>query len=253
MKKVVKRTLTYFGLQNTFLYWILANGRYLKKTILDMRGVYPRCCPICNYKGFFAASGIPPRFDAKCPQCNSVERHRLFYILNKEHGILDGIDNILHFAPSPALENYLRQIVPEYISADLYEMNVNRKENIEDISLENDSIDAVFCLHVLEHVDDIKAMAEVYRILRPGGLFITMVPICEGWDQTYENAAVTTPDQRELHFGQSDHVRYYGRDFVRRLERSGFLVNAYTASLEDTLKYGLMRGEKVFVCRKQKK
>lgn len=253
MKKLVKRALSHLGLQNTFLYWALSNRQYLKKTILGMRGVYPRYCPICNYKGFFTAVGNPLRFDARCPQCHSLERHRLFCILNGKHGILNGIGSILHFAPAPALKNYLLQIVPEYISADLYKSNVSRKENIENISMENDSIDAVFCSHVLEHVDDNRAMAEVRRILRSDGLFIIMVPICEGCDNTYENAAVFTPEQRELHFGQSDHVRYYGRDFAKRLEQAGFIVNAYTASPEDTLKYGLIRGEKVFVCRKPKK
>lgn len=100
-------------------------------------------------------------------------------------------------------------------------------------------------------MDDTKAINEVYRILKPGGVFITMVPICEGWDQTYENPAIKTVEMRELHFGQFDHVRFYGRDFIKRLERAGFAAAVFTASPEDTVKYGLVRGEKVFVGQKK--
>jgi hypothetical protein len=93
-------------------------------------------------------------------------------------------------------------------------------------------------------------MAEMHRILRPGGKLIAMVPIVEAWDRTYENSAITSESDRDLHFGQYDHVRFYGRDFTQRLEAAGFEVVAWTATPLECVTYGLQRGEKVFVATK---
>ena len=168
-------------------------------------------------------------------------------LLDRQCHLLDGIRSILHFAPEPIIEKYLRQKAVSYTSADLYQPGVDRSEDIEDISLPAASVDAVFCSHVLEHVNDARALQEIHRILKPDGRLIAMVPICEGWDKTYENPEIVTPAARDLHFGQHDHVRYYGRDFQQRLTDAGFETAAYTAMPEDAVRYGLWRGEKVFV------
>jgi len=245
-KNALLRTLIAFGLEQTFLYWVIEKKDYFKATLYGIRGVHPRHCPICGYSGFFRATGTPPRFDARCPSCYSLERQRLFVLMDQKKYFLKGISSLLHFAPEIVLERYLRARVHEYASADLYKPRADRNEDIENISLPNENIDAVFCSHVLEHVDDKKALKEIFRILKPGGIFITMVPICEGWHETYENAAITDPKERDLHFGQYDHVRYYGSDFIKRLESAGFNVSVFVASPADTVKYGLQRGEKIF-------
>lgn len=108
----------------------------------------------------------------------------------------------------------------------------------------------IVCSHVLEHVNDRLALVELYRILRPGGQLIVMVPIIEGWEASYENDAITSDQDRELHFGQYDHVRYYGRDIRQRLMDSGFTIKEYTAFGADVITYSLLRGEKVFICTK---
>jgi hypothetical protein len=78
-----------------------------------------------------------------------------------------------------------------------------------------------------------------------------MVPIVEGWDRTFEDPTITDPDSRAAHFGQCDHVRYYGRDFRTRLSNAGFdRIQEYAAGGMDVAKYALLRGEKVFVCHK---
>ena len=77
-----------------------------------------------------------------------------------------------------------------------------------------------------------------------------MVPIVEGWEETYENDSVSNDVERTLHFGQNDHVRYYGRDFRERNSEAGFIVDEITAYGEEVIRFGLMRGEKVFVCHK---
>ena len=45
-----------------------------------------------------------------------------------------------------------------------------------------------------------------------------------GGDKTYEDPAVQTPEDRTKHFGQADHVRFYGRDVRTRLEEAGLTV-----------------------------
>lgn len=250
VKRIAKKILHVLGMEKSFLSWAIDNLAYIKKTITNMKGVYPRHCPVCGYHGLFRAFGVPPRYDALCPNCLSLERHRLFVHVDQKRNLLEGVKSLLHFAPEHGMEKYLRQKVPNYVSAGLHHHNVDRKEDIENISLPDESVDAVFCSHILEHVDDAKAMKEVHRILRPGGIFITMVPICEGWDHTYENPEIMTLEMRELHFGQYDHVRFYGRDFIKRLEKVGFAVIYIGAVPKDAIKYGLVRGEKVFVGEK---
>ena len=79
--------------------------------------------------------------------------------------------------------------------------------------------------HVLEHVpDDRTAIREVHRVLRPDGLALMQHPLDEERADTYEDASFTTKADRRKHFGQDDHVRIYGRDFVARLEEGGFTV-----------------------------
>ena len=106
------------------------------------------------------------------------------------------------------------------------------------------------CSHVLEHVNDRKALRELKRILRPSGTAILMVPIVEGWDTTYEDPSVSSPEGRDLHFGQSDHIRFYGRDFRDRVRDAGFELTEFTAEEPDVSRYGLLRGDKVFFARR---
>jgi predicted SAM-dependent methyltransferase len=89
-----------------------------------------------------------------------------------------------------------------------------------------ESIDAFICSHVLEHVeDDRKALRELYRILKPGGWGICMVPILLTLKETLENPDWVTPEQRWKYYGQDDHVRAYSKEgFIERLVEANFEV-----------------------------
>jgi SAM-dependent methyltransferase len=122
--------------------------------------------------------------------------------------------------------------------------------DLERIEQPDEAWDVVVVCHVLEHVDDRRALREVHRILRPGGTLVAQVPIVDGWSSTYENPAMRTKRERELHFGQSDHLRLFGADFIARVEDAGFIVEEFVASGEQCVTFGLTRGEKVHLARR---
>lgn len=224
--------------------------KYLARTIRRSLGKFVRECPLCGYSGKFLGYGYPYVCDIYCPKCGSLERHRLLSLATREHRFFADKD-VLHFAPEPAIKQLVLGEAPRsYVTADLFAANVDRKENIERLTIEHRSFDVVICLHVLEHVNDRAAVAELFRVLRPGGMLIAMFPIVEGWGETFEDASKTSPDDRLLYFGQHDHVRFFGRDARARLAAPGFLVEEYTAVEPNVSRYGLARGEKIFLCRR---
>jgi SAM-dependent methyltransferase len=100
-------------------------------------------------------------------------------------------------------------------------------------------------------IDDHLAMSELLRVLKPGGWASLLVPIRGDLETTYEDFSIVSSQDRLKHFGQEDHVRWYGRDYQHRLERAGFNVNveAYAQEFTDDLieKYGLDIAEDLFI------
>jgi SAM-dependent methyltransferase len=224
--------------------------RFLLRSVRRFLGKFPRECSLCGYRGRFLGYGYPYVCDIYCPKCGSLERHRLLCLAAREHDYFANKD-VLHFAPEAAISRLvLEQSPASYVTADLFAEGVDRRENIEALTISDDSFDVIICSHVLEHVDDRAAISELYRVLRPGGLLIAMFPIVEGWHETYEQPSINSPDDRLLHFGQHDHARFFGSDARARLSAPGFIVDEYTAVEPYVSRYGLARGEKVFLCRR---
>lgn len=210
---------------------------------------HKRKCPVCGYHGYFVQFGRPARIDARCRSCGSLERHRLFWLwFGDNMGELKG--PILHFAPEKILEERLRKVCDNYSTADLF-APAELKLNIESLALPSGTVGTVICNHVLEHVKDRLALAEIHRVLVDGGRLLVSVPIIEGWDRTYEDDTIVEPALREIHFGQGDHVRLYGRDFRDRLRHAGFsAIEEVTAEGKNVVEYALQPGEKFFICTK---
>jgi SAM-dependent methyltransferase len=224
--------------------------KFLSRSVIRAFGKFPRECSLCGYRGKFLGYGYPYVCDIYCPKCGSLERHRLLALANCEQHFFVGKD-VLHFAPEDAVRKLVLADHPKsYVTADLFAPNVDRKENIEALTIEDAAFDVVICLHVLEHVNDKAAIAEIYRVVRPGGVLIAMFPIVEGWEETYEDSSKSSANDRLLYFGQHDHARFFGRDARVRLAMPGFVVEEYTAVEPHVSRYGLMRGEKVFICRR---
>ena len=141
---------------------------------------------------------------------------------------------LVEFAPSSALQKRLRKYpFVQYRSADLFRRSVDDRVDITDMSgYEDNAVDIFLCSHILEHVaQDRQAMHEMFRVLRPGGIAIVMVPIVHGVDETLEDPAITSPELRWKYYGLDDHIRQYGKaDFIKRLAAAGFDVNQFDAS-----------------------
>lgn len=185
-----------------------------------------------------------------CTKCESKERHRLMGLWIEDNRSTVRSSRILHFAPEPVLARFLRDRANQYKSADLDPTYADTVLNIEDIDLPDESVDLIVCSHVLEHVDDNKALSEMYRVLSPGGLALLMFPIVEGWEKTYEDKAFTSASDRTKYFGQADHVRMFGRDVRSRITSAGFSLEELTAEEPAVSQFGLIRGEKLFIATK---
>lgn len=233
----------------------LTGGRLtnsLHRVIMGMDLLPPSTCPCCGYHGLFGHDGMPARIGVRCPSCQSLDRHRLLTLAMQRGLVTIKGRSVLHFAPEAFISKILEAEQPSsYRTSNYPDLDgADLRLNIEAIDLPDGSIDVVVCSHVLEHVDDRKALGEIHRILSPGGLLVAMVPIIEGWEKTYENPAVNDDEGRTYYFGQKDHIRYYGADFRDRIRAAGFTLDEFTASGEDSPKYRLSRGMKVFLGHK---
>ena len=169
-----------------------------------------------------------------CPKCYCSDRERLYALyINKKIEELDKNKsyNFSEFAPSNSLGSFIKSKNRfKYRTADLFMDNVDDKVDITEMDIyKNNSFDCFICSHVLEHVsDDRKALKELYRITKPDGWGICVVPINLKIDSTYEDATKTTAIERWQHFGQDDHVRVYSKNgFKERLQEAGFSVEEY--------------------------
>lgn len=192
-------------------------------------------CPICETENEFQSTmsaGVRARPRAVCSHCGSLERHRLIWLLiTKEIGTksITKRRRMLHVAPEHSLRGkFVKLLGDRYLTADMYEKSVDVRMDITNIKYPDSSFDFVMANHVLEHVsDDIKAMKELYRVQKKNGWSILLVPVAKLAD-TYEDSTITTEKGRLEAFGQSDHVRKYGSDYIDRLKSVGYKVRVYT-------------------------
>jgi len=160
-----------------------------------------------------------------CPVCRSWDRERLIYLFLKNRlNLLAKGTRLLHVSPEAGLGGWLRsQPGLAYVTADLRMPGVDFHLDLTSLPFPDFTFDAVICNHVFEHIpDDARAMAEIFRVLRPGAWAILQVPVSLTLPATFEDFSVTEPAARQLVFGQHDHVRMYAMDYLARLRRAGF-------------------------------
>ncbi len=213
-------------------------------------------CPLCeNQLNLFLK--LRRDYHLFCPICLSLKRHRFVWLFMKHYTDLgNGLPKkLLHIAPQLSVSHSLKNIENlEYISGDLNDKNAMVKLDICNIKYPSNTFDVILCCHVLEHVeDDQKAIREMSRVLKPDGWAVLMVPITSSI--TYENPSIKNPVEREREFGQFDHLRRYGPDFVDRLKENGFSVQEFKANeLVDEVqitRMGLIADEILYFCNKR--
>ncbi len=187
-------------------------------------------CPICGAKRrkFLPYGYITSRENALCPNCLSLERHRLLWLfLTRETTISTEQGRILHIAPEVCIKKRLKRLHTEgnYLTADLESPLADMHFDVQEIPLEDNFAEVILCNHIMEHVaDDLKAMRELHRILSPSGWGIILSPVERDRAETFEDDTISDPAERTRIFGQYDHRRIYGMDYAERLRKAGFRV-----------------------------
>lgn len=205
-------------------------------------------CPAC---GATASRFVRTR----CPSCAAQPRQRLIAFFLKREVKL-GLTNarVLHFAPEPGLIRMISAMPRvDYVPGDLVPDSGHEQVDATSIHLQP-TFDGVITSHVLEHVpNDAAAIAEMFRVLKPGGWAVVLVPVSHRLETTYEDPTIVSRWGRHRHYGQHDHVRLYGRDFPERLRHVGFDVEerrpADELPPEVVGRMGLGRGV-IHYCRK---
>jgi SAM-dependent methyltransferase len=215
-----------------------------------------RFCPCCD-SGLrrFRPYGVIPRSEAICPICYSLERHRSLSLYLRWHPELfaDGT-RFLHIAPEGSVTRLLRRAGDiDYVSIDIEPRDVMLAMDLSRLAFRDCAFDCIYCSHVLEHVpDDRAALAELWRVLRPGASLVLQIPV-KG-NLTVEDPSLTDAEERVRRFGQPDHVRLYGRDVGDRLAAAGFAVAAVNPARQimptEAWRCGLDEENDIFVCRK---
>jgi SAM-dependent methyltransferase len=215
-------------------------------------------CPVClhEYRKFLPY-GRKARENALCPNCLALERHRLLWLYLKQRtSLFNEKQRMLHIAPEYCfIERFESIETLDYITADLESPLAKVKMDIHQIPFDAHSFDCVLCNHVIEHVEnDLLAITEILRVLKPGGWAIIQVPFFEPVpEKTFEDPAITSRSQRFKMYGQEDHLRLYGKDYKQRLETCGFRVKEenFTGSLpRETVAQNALLPETIYVCMK---
>ncbi len=135
-------------------------------------------------------------------------------------------------------------------------------QNLEALTFADDSFDIIITSDVMEHVrmDEI-AHREIYRVLKPGGIYVFTVPHDRSRDNTLVRVKIEPDDpEKDVHLLDPEYhgdtnsetgqgvlaYRVYGRDLEDFLFGIGFDVNY---SCKDELDAGIMSTE-LYYCRK---
>lgn len=182
-------------------------------------------CPICEYSGPFLDANDPTglRKHAMCPNCSALERHRVLWLTIERLSQKNDFSrmSLLHFAPEPELEHLFRQRFGRYASADLNPRGVDHQVDLRKLPFPNASFDVVVASHVLEHIkEDVLALKNIQRILKPSGFAILQVPVIGATTVEYP-----APNPQEW-----DHVRAPGEDYFDRYQSIFSRVEKYRSS-----------------------
>lgn len=219
-------------------------------------------CPVCerSFSKFLSyGSEVKHRENVLCPYDLTLERHRLMWLyLKNESNFFKADLEVLHIAPEQCFhKRFKNQKNINYLTGDLVSPIADLHFDLHEIPLADNKFDVVFCNHVLEHVTDaLQCMKELNRVMKPGGWGIFQVPQDFSLEKTYEDPSITSPEEREKHFWQKDHVRLFGKDYPEWLKKAGFEIDEFIPkdhfSDAQIQRYRLMEKEVLYIARKPK-
>lgn len=211
-------------------------------------------CNCCegNFRRFRIHVGREGHRSLMCPRCGSLGRHRVDWLfLTEQTNALKRGHRLLHIAPEVCLESPIRRLTHiDYLSADYDSKLAMEHVDATAMHYQSESFDAVICNHVLVVIeDDEAAMAELHRVLKPGGWALLQATVDTARERTIERARPATGARYEEFV-----LRQYGRDYVAQLEHVGFsvIVSEFVPALPAAVqeRFGLDPGETIFFCRK---
>jgi len=247
----VKGHLEYGGMRQLSRLILGLFVLFCGKIYFQGKGSKARYCPCCGWEGrrfgpYFA--GGYTSLDGVCLECGSHPRQRgqLYYYRDKLK-LFEKRGRLLYFAPEKSILPHLSKASGLVIETNDYGKNrdCNHSYDIMNIDAADGTFDYIICHRVIEHiVDDRKAMRELYRILKPGGIAVISVPIVRSRRKTLEYGS---PNPLcDLHYYE------YGLDFKARIP-DGFECTEYLFSElidTETFKRLSLIEDSIFECRK---
>lgn len=195
----------------------------------------------------------------ECPHCGAHDRERHLLLYLRASGLLAALPTleVLHFAPEKRLGRVLRAAAQaRYLMCDLYPQSPEvMRVDMTDMPFEDCSFDLLLANHVLEHVqDDLRALTEIRRVLKPGGHAILQTPYSRKLAATWSDPGIADDAARLEAYGQEDHVRLYGAEIFRRFASVGLTdcVQPHSELLPgiDARAYGVNPSEPFFLFRR---
>lgn len=191
-----------------------------------------------------------------CPVCGSYDRNRWqYYVIKNYTEILNQKSVVLHFAPEyPLLSKIMGNIGMNYYAADIQVGRADYVVDITDIKFEEKKFDYIIANHVLEHIsNESKAISELIRCLKDNGIIILSFPVTME-TKTLEDSNHISEEDRIKYYGQKDHVRLYGNDYIDRLKRYGLSLEAFIPNelldKQTIITNGFIENDIILLCKK---
>lgn len=245
------RSARTYALCNVINLWLRARNRWHWRHRVE--------CPCCGWRGHDFLPVDCGKFmvlHGECPHCRGHERHRMLtlYLQRRDRDLIEGRGVVLHCAPERYVRDLLLRNPNLFIIGMDFEMYMAKRfpppaivADIQRLGIADNSIDLIFCLHVFEHVpDDRKGLAELARVLKPGGVAYVMVPFILELNATVEYGR---PDPFMF-----DHLRAYSpKDFEPRLAPFSYekITRHDFLTAEEVRRYRIPEKEVLFRCVKK--
>lgn len=272
LKIILKKFHLYHPLQSSYRNFLFLKRRaQTRRVYASLRGE-GFICNVCSrqYKEF--VPDYPTRENREalhnyqviagygdhifCPYCLSTARERL--VIAELSEIQETGMKILHLSPEKNVYHFLKQkgrVTTADILPGFYRTidGLIEKQDATHFTYPDNHFDLLVANHILEHIsDDIKALNEMFRVLKTGARAVLQVPYSELIEATLEEPTINNATKQSALFGQKDHVRIYSlTDYVMRVRTAGFNVEVIPyRALQKYYKYAIQYGESFLIIKK---